>query len=237
MIDPLRALVEQWRDSADHEYNHGDRGFASGCDQCANELERELDALLSAPVGSPRINCPACGTSVVQVASATLDLALWQHWNWACPKREAAPVGSSPPPSWKFFVDGRPYETTYPALNSMEIKHKAGVPADHRLGYGILRRFIAGEQKLFLSDEEPIDLTGELKEFYSVPHAYPSGSEASAPEVSPALEQERCESIRDGRRCTRLRYHDASMNATPHLWEAVAPSGRCAICGGRWPCE
>jgi hypothetical protein len=43
----------------------------------------------------------------------------------------------------------------------------------------------------------------------------------SAPVVSPPPEdEERCESIRDGRRCTLLRYHDASMNATAHLWEA-----------------
>jgi len=34
------------------------------------------------------IECPACGALVPQVASATLTLALWQHWNWVCPKRE-----------------------------------------------------------------------------------------------------------------------------------------------------
>ena len=33
------------------------------------------------------IDCPVCGETVKQVASATLSLALWQHWNWACPKR------------------------------------------------------------------------------------------------------------------------------------------------------
>jgi hypothetical protein len=33
------------------------------------------------------IHCPACGLPVAQVASATLSLALWQHWNWACSKR------------------------------------------------------------------------------------------------------------------------------------------------------
>lgn len=30
------------------------------------------------------IDCPACGETVKQVASATLSLALWQHWNWIC---------------------------------------------------------------------------------------------------------------------------------------------------------
>jgi hypothetical protein len=33
------------------------------------------------------IDCPACGETVKQVSSATLSLALWQHWNWVCAKR------------------------------------------------------------------------------------------------------------------------------------------------------
>jgi hypothetical protein len=36
---------------------------------------------------TPEIVCPACGVTVKQVASATLDLALWQHYNWVCTKR------------------------------------------------------------------------------------------------------------------------------------------------------
>lgn len=35
--------------------------------------------------GAPEVVCPACGRTVYQVASATLELALWQHSNWACP--------------------------------------------------------------------------------------------------------------------------------------------------------
>lgn len=38
-------------------------------------------------VAEPAIACPACGVSVRQVSSATLDLALWQHWNWTCSAR------------------------------------------------------------------------------------------------------------------------------------------------------
>jgi NTP pyrophosphatase (non-canonical NTP hydrolase) len=30
------------------------------------------------------VSCPACGVPVKQVSSATLSLALWQHWNWSC---------------------------------------------------------------------------------------------------------------------------------------------------------
>lgn len=33
-----------------------------------------------------QIDCPACGETVTQVASATLSLALSQHWRWVCPK-------------------------------------------------------------------------------------------------------------------------------------------------------
>ena len=39
---------------------------------------------------APTIACPACGEQVRQVSSATLDLALWQHWNWVCSKRAEA---------------------------------------------------------------------------------------------------------------------------------------------------
>lgn len=33
------------------------------------------------------ITCPLCGELVKQVASATLSLALWQHCNWTCVRR------------------------------------------------------------------------------------------------------------------------------------------------------
>jgi DNA repair exonuclease SbcCD ATPase subunit len=35
---------------------------------------------------TPQIDCPLCGVTVKQVASATLSLALWQHVNWVCEK-------------------------------------------------------------------------------------------------------------------------------------------------------
>jgi hypothetical protein len=35
-------------------------------------------------VAEPEIECPACGETVKQVASATLSLALWQHYTWTC---------------------------------------------------------------------------------------------------------------------------------------------------------
>lgn len=34
----------------------------------------------------PTLTCPRCGETVKQVASATLELALWQHVNWVCKK-------------------------------------------------------------------------------------------------------------------------------------------------------
>jgi len=40
------------------------------------------------------IDCPLCGVTVKQVASATLSLALWQHLNWACPKRGGLTTGA-----------------------------------------------------------------------------------------------------------------------------------------------
>jgi hypothetical protein len=39
---------------------------------------------------APTIDCPVCGKSVPQVSSATLSLALWQHFNWM--HRGAAPA-------------------------------------------------------------------------------------------------------------------------------------------------
>jgi hypothetical protein len=44
------------------------------------------------------IACPACGETVQQVASATLSLALWQHWNWTCKFRQAL---ASQPEGWQ----------------------------------------------------------------------------------------------------------------------------------------
>lgn len=80
-------------------------------DECIDWQRRDFDfdkaeAILSAALtadraAEPTIECPACGASVPQVASATLSLALWQHWNWACPRRaaEAAPPeGLDEPP-------------------------------------------------------------------------------------------------------------------------------------------
>lgn len=43
------------------------------------------------PVEVSKIDCPACGLDVRQMSSATLSLALWQHWRWACPVRPRDP--------------------------------------------------------------------------------------------------------------------------------------------------
>ncbi len=66
------------------------------------EDAQSLEALIamcedSAP-GSAEIDCPLCGATVKQVASATLSLALWQHVNWTCEKRAAPTVGAAPVP-------------------------------------------------------------------------------------------------------------------------------------------
>jgi hypothetical protein len=51
MIDPLRALIAQWRQDAIFQPEDDNElpDYWRGVDRCANEL----DALLSAPVGSP----------------------------------------------------------------------------------------------------------------------------------------------------------------------------------------
>lgn len=38
-------------------------------------------------VGDDALSCPICGQLVIQVSSATLELALWQHQNWVCKKK------------------------------------------------------------------------------------------------------------------------------------------------------
>lgn len=45
------------------------------------------DHSLAEPAAAPSIDCPLCGETVQQVASATLSLALWQHVNWKCSRR------------------------------------------------------------------------------------------------------------------------------------------------------
>lgn len=70
-------------------------------DRWALTIRQAIAALTADRAAEPTIECPACGASVPQVASATLSLALWQHWNWACPRRaaEAAPPeGLDEPP-------------------------------------------------------------------------------------------------------------------------------------------
>lgn len=67
----IRALLNAW-DTA-----------PGGADRF-EVTEQRLTELLAR---AAKITCPACGTVVEQVASATLDLALWQHWHWVCPKR------------------------------------------------------------------------------------------------------------------------------------------------------
>jgi hypothetical protein len=57
---------------------------------------------------------------------------------------------------------------------------------------------------------------------------------ATAPEAYGSEGQ--CRQMRGGRRCVLGRFHDHSMNATPHSYSTVEPE-RCGICGGPWPCE
>lgn len=56
-------------------------------------LHEAVDAALAAPPPDA-IACPACGDTVRQVSSATLGLALFQHWNWAC--RRTPPAAPEP---------------------------------------------------------------------------------------------------------------------------------------------
>ena len=86
------ALVAQWRQRflrIAMEYQHGQLDshqapLAWMVEQCA----RNVAAWQARP--EPEINCPVCGTIVKQVASDTLSLALWQHWNWKCDGNLAA---------------------------------------------------------------------------------------------------------------------------------------------------
>jgi hypothetical protein len=66
---PLRALIAKWRAEAD-QHDRETQGGATGdiaaiwVRRCANELESELEALLSAPVASARYEnaqCVTCG--------------------------------------------------------------------------------------------------------------------------------------------------------------------------------
>lgn len=67
----------------------------------ARETAAKLEAFrLAARAEGAReaqIECPACGEAVKQIASATLSLALWQHWNWVCrdraQTRHSTPIG------------------------------------------------------------------------------------------------------------------------------------------------
>ena len=61
---------------------------AIGTEQARKDWE---DYKAVSPAGAEQeIDCPACGETVKQVASATLSLALWQHWNWTCQKRASS---------------------------------------------------------------------------------------------------------------------------------------------------
>ena len=78
----IEALIAKWRKKAEANW----RDFTGmAYRDCAEDLEALLAALLRDE--APReIDCPLCGATVQQVASATLSLALWQHVNWTCSK-------------------------------------------------------------------------------------------------------------------------------------------------------
>lgn len=95
-----------------------------------NLLDSKLKEARASHVGeppAPQITCPACGTIVKQVASATLDLALWQHWNWVC---KVAAHGEPPAPARDALV---------------------------KLAIGLLSRIsdVAGEEGLFIAGDGP----------------------------------------------------------------------------------
>lgn len=101
MSAEIRRLLDKWQELASAYVSDVDMHHdAARLRICADELE----ALLPAPQQEeqPTIDCPACGASVRQVASATLSLALWQHWEWVCTahekqNREALPPSPSLP--------------------------------------------------------------------------------------------------------------------------------------------
>jgi hypothetical protein len=93
---PLDELAEKWSDAADWEYINGDRGFASGLDQCASELKTlyqcasELKTLLAAlappsvasPIASawqPIETAPKDGTQIVALHEEGIDLCHWEE--------------------------------------------------------------------------------------------------------------------------------------------------------------
>jgi predicted nucleic acid-binding protein len=55
--------------------------------------------MADATTTDPKIDCPLCGQAVIQRSSDILDLALWQHVNWVCPKGplQAALLSASQP--------------------------------------------------------------------------------------------------------------------------------------------
>lgn len=57
-------------------------GFNGACP--VHSLVYWFDRAQKAEAAMQQIQCPLCGVTVVQVSSATLDLALWQHVNWGC---------------------------------------------------------------------------------------------------------------------------------------------------------
>jgi len=58
----------------------------SASETTRRQLQEEIERLKQK---GNTIACPACATGVKRVASASLDLALWQHWNWNCQTRHA----------------------------------------------------------------------------------------------------------------------------------------------------
>jgi hypothetical protein len=68
---------------------------------------------------------------------------------------------------YKFFVDGKQYETDQQSITAAEIKTKASVPAEYQL-------FLDEEGDTPdkpLSDGDSLDLAGKEKHFFAVPPA------------------------------------------------------------------
>ena len=80
----VRALAAAQGTPAAGVLSHGcelcQQMAARWCEQCARKF---------IAADTTAIDCPLCGETVKQVASATLSLALWQHVNWTCEKARA----------------------------------------------------------------------------------------------------------------------------------------------------
>ena len=91
--DELSALLDSGREAETapkQKLNCHACGYPLVCIICeaAEDARPEWQASRPGDTGTPgaqdvpSIHCPLCGIAVRQISSATLSLALWQHFNW-----------------------------------------------------------------------------------------------------------------------------------------------------------